>query len=131
MANVTKKEIVEEIALRTGLTQVDTKTVVECFLDAIARSLVAGRNIEIRGFGRFKLREKRARLARNPRTGEPVEVESGIKPVFEASRELRRYLNDNFTQEEGESAPEASEASASDEAGDANATRAPGQESLS
>jgi DNA-binding protein HU-beta/integration host factor subunit beta len=98
MANVTKKDIVEEISNRTGLTQVDTKVVVECFLDAITRSLVQGKNIEIRGFGRYKIREKKARTARNPRTGEPVEVEPGIKPVFEASKELKKYLNSNWGQ---------------------------------
>lgn len=93
-ANVTKKDIVEEISFRTGLTQVDTKVVVECFLDAISKSLVQGRNIEIRGFGRFKTRPKKARTARNPRTGEPVQVEAGVKPVFEASKELKAFLND-------------------------------------
>ena len=96
MANVTKKDIVEEIASRTGLTQVDTKIVVECFLDAIARRLAEGRNIEIRGFGRFKVREKRARMARNPRTGEAVPVEAGVKPVFEPSNELKQFLNVNY-----------------------------------
>lgn len=93
MSNVTKKDIVEEISMRTGLTQVDTKVVVECFLDAISKSLVQGRNIEIRGFGRFKTRPKKARTARNPRTGEPVSVEAGVKPIFEASKELKAFLN--------------------------------------
>ena len=96
MANVTKKDIVEEIAIRTGLTQVDTKIVVECFLDAIAKSLTDGKNVEIRGFGRFKVREKKARVARNPRTGDPVDVKAGVKPVFEASKELKKYLNEMF-----------------------------------
>ena len=91
--NLTKKDIVEEISSRTWLTQVDTKIIVECFLDAIARALTEGNNIEIRGFGRFKVRSRKARTARNPRTGEPVEVQAGIKPVFEASKELKKYLN--------------------------------------
>lgn len=94
MSNITKKDIVEQIAIRTGLTQVDTKIIVECFLDSIARALTEGNNIEIRGFGRFKVREKRARTARNPRTGEPVEVKSGIKPIFEPSKELKKFLNE-------------------------------------
>ena len=62
-------------------------------LEAIAQSLRAGRNIELRGFGRFKVRARQARTARNPRTGEVVEVPGGLKPVFEASRELRELLN--------------------------------------
>lgn len=93
MANVTKKEIVEEISRRTGMTQAETKLVFESLLEAIAQSLRAGRNIELRGFGRFKVRTRQARTARNPRTGEVVEVPGGLKPVFEASRELRELLN--------------------------------------
>jgi len=93
MGNVTKKDIVDEIAARTGLTQVDTKIIVECFLDAIAKSLSDGKNIEIRGFGRFKVKEKKARTARNPRTGEMVQIEAGRKPIFEASKELKVVLN--------------------------------------
>jgi len=93
MPNVTKKDIVEEIARRTGLTQAETKSVLEGLLDAISSSLRDGRNIEIRGFGRFKVRPRRARTARNPRTGDLVQVEGGVKPVFEASRELKTLLN--------------------------------------
>jgi DNA-binding protein HU-beta/integration host factor subunit beta len=93
MANVTKKDIVEEIARRTGMTQAETKAVLEGLLDAISSTLRDGKNIEIRGFGRFKVRVRRARTARNPRTGELVQVEGGVKPVFEASRELKALLN--------------------------------------
>lgn len=93
MGNVTKKDIVEEISRRTGLTQIETKAVLESLLEAISNSLREGRNIEIRGFGRFKVRPKKARTARNPRTGDVVQVQGGLKPVFEASRELRELLN--------------------------------------
>ncbi|MDO5575924.1 MAG: HU family DNA-binding protein [Fibrobacter sp.] len=94
MANVTKRDLVEKIAEKTGLTQVDTKIVVESFLESVSKSLEEGQNIEIRGFGRFKVKEKKARIARNPRTNEHVEVEAGYKPVFEASRELRKKMNE-------------------------------------
>lgn len=95
MGNVTKKDLVEKISERTGLTQVDTKIVVESFLESVAKALQEGQNIEIRGFGRFKVKQKRARTARNPRTNEFVEVEAGFKPVFEASKELRKKVNDS------------------------------------
>jgi nucleoid DNA-binding protein len=98
MSNITKKYLVEEISNRTGLTQVDTKIVVESFLEAISKALSGGRNIEIRGFGRFKVKEKKARTARNPHTGESVQVEAGVKPVFEASKELKKKLNDILMQ---------------------------------
>ena len=96
MGNVTKKDLVEEIAERTGLTQVDTKIVVESFLEAASNALRNGHNIEIRGFGRLKIKRKKARTARNPRTNEYIQVDSGYKPIFEASRELRKRVDSKY-----------------------------------
>jgi nucleoid DNA-binding protein len=96
MSNITKKDLVEKISDTTGLTQVDTKIVVENLLEAISRSLQDGKNIEIRGFGRFKIKVRRARSARNPRTNEHIQVQAGFKPVFEASKELRKRVNDSY-----------------------------------
>ena len=76
MGNITKKDLVEKIAEHTGLTQVETKIVVESFLDSVAKALQNGSNIEIRGFGRFKVKQKKARTARNPRTNEYIEVDA-------------------------------------------------------
>ena len=111
MSNITKKDLVERIADRTGLTQVDTKIVVECFLDSLSQTLRQGKNIEIRGFGRFKIKEKKARTARNPRTNQFIEVEAGYKPIFEASRELRKRVNNSVMQAGGEVEPETVSAS--------------------
>ncbi len=96
MSNVTKKDLVERISDRTGLTQVDTKIVLESFLESLADTLQSGNNIEIRGFGRFKVKKKNARTARNPRTNESIQVEQGFKPTFEASKELRKRVNDKM-----------------------------------
>jgi DNA-binding protein HU-beta/integration host factor subunit beta len=93
ISNITKRDLVNEISTRTGLPQIETKKIVECFLDSVARSLIDGNNIEIRGFGRFKIRSRNGYKARNPRTGESIEVESGKKPVFEPSKELKKVLN--------------------------------------
>jgi nucleoid DNA-binding protein len=99
MGNITKKDLVEKISDVTGLTQVDTKIVVESFLEAVAQALQLGTNIEIRGFGRFKIKQKRSRIARNPRTNEHINVEAGVKPVFESSKELRKRINDAYLKE--------------------------------
>ena len=88
MPNITKKNLVETISSKTGLSQVDTRMILESFLEAVSSSLKQGRNIEIRGFGRFKLKKRKAHKARNPRTGEAAHVEAGIKPIFKASKEL-------------------------------------------
>jgi len=112
MPNVTKKDLVERISERTGLTQVDTKIVIESFLEAVSHSLEGGKNIEIRGFGRFKIKEKKARTARNPRTNEYIQVSAGVKPIFEASKELRKRVDSNFWKQ-------------ADQAGNAPAPQAP------
>lgn len=96
----------EKISDRTGLTQVDTKIVVECFLDSLSKALQKGNNIEIRGFGRFKIKEKKARTARNPRTNQFIQVEAGYKPIFEASKELRKRVNDSVMASKEQNLPE-------------------------
>jgi DNA-binding protein HU-beta/integration host factor subunit beta len=95
MSNITKRDLVERISEKTGLTQVDTKIVIESFLEAISHALEKGRHIEIRGFGRFKIKKKNPRLARNPRTGEQIHVDETFKPIFKASNELRKRVNES------------------------------------
>ena len=93
MPNITKKNLIHAVSDKTGLTQVDTGIVIESFLEAVSGALRQGKNIEIRGFGSFKLKKKLARKARNPRTGETVHVKAGVRPVFLTSRELARRVD--------------------------------------
>jgi len=86
---MTKAEIVDEIAERTGLTKKDVADTVDQFLEAVSRALAAGKHIEIRGFGTFKVKDRKSRLARNPRTGESVPVPPRRVPVFKVSKELK------------------------------------------
>ena len=77
---MTKADLVEQvtasIARTSGpmISKKDCARVVDAFLDAIKDALKAQHNIEVRGFGTFKIRKRKTRMARNPRTGEPVEV---------------------------------------------------------
>ena len=86
---MTKADIVDEIAERTGLTKKDVADTVDEFLAAVSRSLAAGQHIEIRGFGTFKVKDRKPRLARNPRTGESVPVPARRVPLFKVSKELK------------------------------------------
>ena len=63
--------------------------IVDQLLNAVSRALSEGKHIEIRGFGTFKVRERKARKARNPRSGAEVMVPAKLVPVFKASNELR------------------------------------------
>jgi len=88
---MTKADLVEQVAdaIGPGITKKDCALVVDGFLNAVKAALAEGENIEIRGFGTFKVRKRRTRTARNPRTGEAVEVPSRTVPVFKPSKHLR------------------------------------------
>ena len=88
---MTKADLVEQVseAIGPGITKKDCALVVDGFLNAMKEAMAAGENIEIRGFGTFKVRERKTRVARNPRTGDTVEVPSRSVPVFKPSKQLR------------------------------------------
>jgi nucleoid DNA-binding protein len=89
---MTKAELVEEVANQTGVSKNHTALIVDQTLDAICRALSEGQHLEIRGFGTFKVRERRARRARNPRSGTEVMVPAKIVPVFKPSKELKAQV---------------------------------------
>ena len=91
---MTKAEIVEQIAQMTGLTKTDTALVVEGMIETLKDALIDGATIEIRGFGTFKIKQRAARRARNPRTGEPVDIPAKFVPTFKPSRDLKDAVAD-------------------------------------
>ncbi len=100
---MTKAQIVEEIVQKTGLTKKDVADAVDQFLKAISGTLAGGKHLEIRGFGTFKVKRRKSRMARNPRTGEPVPVPERNVPVFKVSKELKDLVAAaNPIQEDGE-----------------------------
>ena len=88
---MTKADLVQQVAdaIGPGITKKDCALVVDGFLNAIKQAVSSGDNIEIRGFGTFKVRRRKARMARNPRTGDAVRVPARAVPVFKPSRLLR------------------------------------------
>jgi len=89
---MTKADLVEEISQHTGVSKNHTAIIVDHLLDAVCRALSEGKHIEIRGFGTFKVRERRARRARNPRSGSEVMVPAKLVPVFKPSKELKTHV---------------------------------------
>jgi nucleoid DNA-binding protein len=85
---MTKADIVDRIAQATGLTKVETDVVVDGFIKTVAEALSEGSRIELRDFGVFSIKKRRPRAARNPRTGEAVEIDERFVPVFKVSRKL-------------------------------------------
>jgi integration host factor subunit beta len=91
---MTKADLVDRVTAATGLTKRDVAVIVDRFIEAVGKSLTEGRHIEIRGFGSFKVKTRRARIARNPRTGATVEVPEKVVPYFKVSKELKRLVED-------------------------------------
>jgi integration host factor subunit beta len=89
---VTKKEIVKQISERTGLTQLKTKEIVQQTFDAIHDTLVEAGRIELRNFGVFEVKMRKARKARNPRTGERVDVEPKKVVTFKPGKEMEERV---------------------------------------
>ncbi len=94
MANATKHDLIVEVSKSTGLTQADTKIVVEELLETIAKNLEAEKNIEIRGFGTFYTRIRKPRPARNPKTGEVVPLYKRVVPLFKYSGEFKGTISE-------------------------------------
>jgi DNA-binding protein HU-beta/integration host factor subunit beta len=93
VANITKQALIQEIAKSTGFVRNDIKTVIEQFLDLLAEKLIEGNTIEIRGFGTFACKPRKARPARNPRTGETVLIEERMVPSFKFSNDIKDKIN--------------------------------------
>lgn len=89
---MTKKEIVKQISERANLTQLKTKEIVQWTFDAIIDALVKDGRIELRNFGVFEVRQRKARKARNPRTGESVEVEPKNAVIFQPGKDMEEKV---------------------------------------
>lgn len=91
---LTKSELIQRIAERNPhLYLRDVERIVGTIFDEISTALADGNRVELRGFGAFSVRQRDARTGRNPRTGEPVEVEAKQMPFFKCGKELRERLN--------------------------------------
>jgi nucleoid DNA-binding protein len=91
---VTKKEIVKTISDEIGLTQLKTKEIVQKTFDAIVETLVEDKRIELRNFGVFEVKRRAARKARNPRTGEKVEVAEKFVVTFKPGKEMEERVRE-------------------------------------
>ncbi|MGH7948058.1 MAG: integration host factor subunit beta [Candidatus Binataceae bacterium] len=91
---MTKRGIIEELLARNQrFSHRESETIVNAMFDAMAGSLARGDRIEIRGFGSFGVKQRRARQGRNPKTGEVVKVDAKRIPFFRAGKELRSEIN--------------------------------------
>ena len=90
---MTKAELIEEVASAVDLTKKSSEVIVNTVFESIVASLNDGDKIELRGFGSFRIRERAARIGRNPKTGAKVDVPAKRIPYFKPGKELRELLN--------------------------------------
>ena len=91
---MTKAHLIEKVAEKaTNLSRRDAEKVVNCLFDSIRDALKNGEKTEIRGFGSFRVRVRRTKDGRNPKTGESVAVPEKKMPFFKAGKEIKELLN--------------------------------------
>ena len=93
MATVTRRDLTEAVCDEMGLVHRDAAELVDGFIEVIAERLSAGEEVKISSFGSFTVREKGARMGRNPRTGAPALIEPRRVVVFRASSKLKERIN--------------------------------------
>src|ERR1044071_257750 len=94
---MTKADLVEEVSKITELTRKDSEVIVDTLFESVIKALRTGDKLEVRGFGSFRVRQRNARVGRNPKTGEKVEVPAKRVPYFKPSKELKDLINDDGT----------------------------------
>ncbi len=90
---MTKADLVDEVCRVTELSRKDSEVVVETIFESIIKALKSGDKLEVRGFGSFRIRERKPRQGRNPKTGEKVNVPEKKVPYFKPSKELKDLIN--------------------------------------
>lgn len=88
-----KSELVEALSVRESLTYKKAEQIVNLVFDSMAEALIENDRIEIRGFGSFMVKDYKAYMGRNPKTGEIIEVRPKKLPFFKVGKELRERVN--------------------------------------
>ncbi|MFQ5601998.1 MAG: HU family DNA-binding protein [bacterium] len=92
---MTKGDIIDIVAEGTGLTKLETAAVVDGVLATIGYALQSGDSVTLRGFGSFRTVHRNERISRNPKTGKMMHVPERRAPVFKASIDLKKLVNQN------------------------------------
>ena len=88
-----KKEIIDAVALKSGLKKTEAEQALNALLDAMTEALAKGDKIQLTGFGSFEVKNRAERTGRNPRTGENVLIEASSTVQFHAGKALKDAVN--------------------------------------
>ena len=88
-----KGELIDAVAASAGLSRSDANKAVDSVLDNVTRTLAGGNSVSLVGFGTFSVKQRAARMGRNPRTGEPIQIKASKVPGFKAGKALKDAVN--------------------------------------
>ena len=88
-----KTELIAAVAEKTGMTKKDAERVINATVDTITQSLVKGDKVQVSGFGIFEVKAREARVGRNPRTKETIQIPATRLPAFKASKALKEVVS--------------------------------------
>lgn len=86
---MTKQDLIEKVAGQVGLTKADAGRALEAILGSVESSLARGEKVTVTGFGTFEVRQRAARMGRNPQTGAPIHIPATKTPAFRAGKGLK------------------------------------------
>lgn len=88
-----KVELIAAVAAKAGLSKKDAEKAVAAFVASVEEALVKGDKVQLIGFGTFEVRERAARVGRNPQTKTEIKIEASKQPVFKAGLALKKAVN--------------------------------------
>ena len=88
-----KNELIDSVAKKTELSKKDSEAAVNAVLETIAETLEQGEKVVLVGFGTFEVRERKARIGRNPATKEKIQIPASKAPAFKAGKNLKERVN--------------------------------------
>jgi len=91
---MTKADLVRVVSAETGIIRKDVALAIDAFLDSVKDSMKEGKHIEIRGFGTYKLKVRKSRIGRNPKTEKKVDVPARVVPTFKFSRAFKDEVDE-------------------------------------
>jgi nucleoid DNA-binding protein len=89
---VNKNELIEELSEKTGFTKSDTKKFIDKYIEVVSKSLKKGKDVQLVGFGTFKVTKRKARTGRNPQTGKVLKIPAKKVPAFRAGKALKEAV---------------------------------------
>lgn len=86
---MTKQTLVEQVARKAGSTKAEAARLVDAMIDVVTEALARGEKVTVTGFGTFEVRQRAARMGRNPQTGETIQIPAQRTPAFRAGKSLK------------------------------------------